>query len=148
MELDLITETLAAYNRKLRTFSCWKTHTLSAEGIKSLSKCSDLRELDLGWCLVLSDPGDCLTHIAQGCPNLTRLIVSGWRGLGDHQLLPIVRNCQKMRQLDLLGTKNITGDICDRALRTFQDLKLLDVSFSDGVNLRQVRINCATKTEF
>lgn len=140
IELDLITETIALYNRKLRTFSCWKIQSLTAEGIKSLAKCSELRELDLGWCLILSDPGDCLAHIAQGCPNLTRLILAGWRGVGDHQLLPVIRYCPRMQQLDLLGTRGITGDVCERVLRTFHDLKLLDVSFCDGVTMRLVSL--------
>lgn len=137
--LDLITETLSIHNKQLRTFSCWKSHSLTSAGIKHLSKCTELRELDLGWCLVLEDPGDCLTHIAHGCPHLTRLILSGWRGLADHQLLPIIRNCRKIEQLDLLGTRGITADFCSIALRTWSHLQLLDVSFCDGINSNQVK---------
>lgn len=130
---------LATYNKNIRTFSCWKGHSLTAEGIKHIAKCSNLRELDVGWCLIINDPGDCLTHLAQGCPKLTKLVISCWRGLGDHQLCPLIRYCTKLKQLDLLGTRNITADICERALEVFTQLELFDVSFCDGITNHQVR---------
>lgn len=140
--LDLITETLSIHNKQLRTFSCWKSHSLTTLGIKYLSKCTELRELDLGWCLVVEDPGDCLAHIAHGCPHLTKLILSGWRGLADYQLLPIVRNCRRIKQLDLLGTRGITAEFCSLALRKWPFMKHFDVSFCDGICSNQVIAFC------
>lgn len=71
-KLDQIAETVATYNRKLNSWSSWKTHSLSSEGVAYLARCSHLIELDVGWCFILNEPGDCLERIALGCKDLRR----------------------------------------------------------------------------
>lgn len=63
---------LVKYNPNLITWSSWKTKSLTYEGVKCFKNCPYLKELDLGWCLLSTDPGDCLEKIANGCRNLTR----------------------------------------------------------------------------
>ncbi|KAI4457269.1 f-box/tpr repeat protein pof3 [Holotrichia oblita] len=70
--LDSITEIVSQYNRNLVTWSSWKIERMTAIGVRNLAKCNRLRELDLGWCFISSDPEDCLEHIAQGCKDLRR----------------------------------------------------------------------------
>ncbi|GJQ85449.1 putative F-box LRR-repeat protein [Trypoxylus dichotomus] len=137
--LDNITEVVSQYNRNLVTWSSWKIERMTAVGVRNLAKCSRLRELDLGWCFISSDPEDCLEHIAQGCKDLRRLILSRWRGVCDHLLLPIIRSCKQLIQLDLLGV-HISGDICDIALVSLPKLQILDISFCDAVKSEQVAL--------
>lgn len=72
MRLEVVAEVVATYNKEIVTWSSWKTHSMTSLGVMYLARCKNLRELDLGWCLVLSHPDHCLEKIAQGCPNLKR----------------------------------------------------------------------------
>lgn len=72
VNLDQVVATVTEYNNNLRTWSSWKTCSLTAEGVRHFGKCPNIHELDLGWCLIYKDPGDCLTRIAEGCPQLKR----------------------------------------------------------------------------
>lgn len=149
----MITEVVAVYNKKIVTWSSWRTHSMTLLGVMNLGRCKNLKELDLGWCLVLCHPDHCLEKIAQGCPNLRRysslrhsfiftnsrrLILCGWRGLSDNLLIPIIQNCRKLEQLNLLGIKNITGEVCEMALSVLPNFKLLDISFCDSIEEEKV----------
>lgn len=142
--LDAVMETLASNNRGLRTMSSWKNFSLTSEGVKWLSRCRELREIDLGW--VFFEPHDSLSHIAQNCPHLTRLIIAVCRSLTDAQLLPVIRGCPKLQQLDLLGIRGVTVEVCERALKCLPDLQLLDISFCDGIQATQVLKQTDTPT--
>ncbi|XP_018566119.1 F-box/LRR-repeat protein 4 [Anoplophora glabripennis] len=138
--LDQVVETVVNYNKNLVTWSSWKTLSLTADGVKLFRECRDLRELDLGWCLINKDPGDCLEHVADGCKQLKRLILSGWRGLNDHLITPAVLMCKELSQLDLLGIKNISVDVCEKALLLLPKLRLLDISFCNSIRQDEVEI--------
>ncbi|KAK4874419.1 hypothetical protein RN001_013779 [Aquatica leii] len=138
--LDQVAETVSMFNPYLVTWSSWKTLSFTSEGIGHLARCSYLRELDLGWCLILNEPANCIEKISLGCKDLRRLIISGWRGVNDHLLLPLIRSCKQLTQLDLLGIKNISSDICERILASLPKLTLLDISFCDLIKTEQVLI--------
>lgn len=70
--LDDVVETVVEFNKNLLTWSSWKTLSLTADGVRSFGCCPNLVELDLGWCLVTKDPGNCLKFVAEGCPKLER----------------------------------------------------------------------------
>lgn len=67
--------------------------------------------------------------------------MSGWRGVSDNLLMPIIQNCKKLEQIDLLGIKNITGEVCEMALSTLPNLKLLDISFCDSIEEEKVNLS-------
>lgn len=138
--MDTIVEHMIKYNTAIKTFSSWKTISFTSDGIKKFRYCENLEELDLGWCLVNIDPGDCLSEIAMGCKKLRRLILSEWRGVSDQSLMPIILSCKELHQLDLLGLKNITSEVCEKALFLLPKLRLLDISFCDSVPQREVDI--------
>ncbi|KAJ8968519.1 hypothetical protein NQ317_004395 [Molorchus minor] len=140
MALDQVAEVVEKHNKFLTTWSSWKVVTFTSEGIKNFGKCPYLTELDLGWCLMSTDPGDCLEIIADGCRQLKRLILSEWRGLNDHLLMSIIMNCKELTQLDLLGIKNITANLCEKALLMLPKLRLLDISFCESVRQDEVEI--------
>ncbi|RZC40330.1 F-box/LRR-repeat protein 4, partial [Asbolus verrucosus] len=131
--LDQVVETVSNFNRNLTTWSSFKTTSLTSLGALHFAKCANLKELDLGWCFVFTHPGDSLEKIALTCRSLKRLIISQWRGVNDQMLLPVVMYCKNLTQLDLLGIKSITGDICERALMSLPNLRLLDISFCDSI---------------
>lgn len=136
--LDNVCDTLVQYNPNLVTWSSWKTRSLTFEGAKCFGKCPNLTELDLGWCLIGTDPGDCLEKIAFGCRLLRRLIISEWRGVHDYLLQPVLLNCKELNQLDLLGIKNITSELCEQALVLLPKLRLLEISFCDLIRQDEV----------
>ncbi|XP_017778667.1 PREDICTED: F-box/LRR-repeat protein 4 [Nicrophorus vespilloides] len=139
LQMDEITETLAANNPRLVSLSCWKLRSLTPDGVKHIGRLHRLRELDMGWCLLSNQPGDCLERISQGCPDLRRLILSNWRGLSDHHLLCIIRSCKKLTQLDILGIWNITEDFCERVFVSLPNLQLFDISFCNAISQTQVK---------
>ncbi|KAL1137854.1 hypothetical protein AAG570_009550 [Ranatra chinensis] len=112
--MDEVAQALGSYNKELVSVDFWKTHSLTPVGVKALSQCSKLEEVDLGWCLGLSIPGDCMTALAVGCPKLQKLFLAALRGIMDRDLLPFVLNCPKLQQIDLLGVRSITPHICLR----------------------------------
>lgn len=75
------------------------------------------------------------------CLCFYRLIISRWRGVTDQSLRSIIHYCKNLSQLDLVGIKNITGDVCEKALVYLKNLELLEVSFCDGIRNEQVRMS-------
>ncbi|ERL87168.1 F-box/LRR-repeat protein 4 [Dendroctonus ponderosae] len=138
--MNSVVETVTLFNKKLKTWSSWKTDSLTSDAVRKFSLCSNLEELDLGWCLLDSVPGDSLAEIANGCKRLKRLILSQWRGATDQSLMPIIISCKDLTQLDLIGIKNISSELCEKALFRLPKLRLLDISFCDGVRQEEVAI--------
>lgn len=139
-QVDDIFETLSNYNPKLVALSAWKVRTATPRGIQFLSRCHQLRELDVGWVLVLAETSNCLERIAHGCKDLRRLIISNWRNLTDHELLPIITTCKNLHQLDLLGIRNISPELVGYALASLPHLKLLDISFCSKITMDEVML--------
>lgn len=52
--MDEIAQILGTYNKELISVDFWKTYSLTPIGIKYLSQCSLLEEIDIGWWLVFS----------------------------------------------------------------------------------------------
>jgi hypothetical protein len=50
LNMDVVAECLSRHNRQLKSVDMWRSHlSLTTSGIKFLSKCSQLQEVDLGW---------------------------------------------------------------------------------------------------
>lgn len=47
--------------------------------------------------------------------------------------------CKELTQLDLLGIKNISADVCEKALLLLPKLRLLDISFCNSIRQDEVR---------
>ncbi|XP_066993757.2 F-box/LRR-repeat protein 4 isoform X2 [Anabrus simplex] len=138
--MDEVAQTLASCNPHLISVDFWKTYSLTPAGVKALGHCSNLEEVDLGWCLGFGAPGDSLLAVAKGCPHLKKLFLAALRGVGDRDLEPFIELCPEMEQVDLLGVRSITPEICIKFLTRCEKLKLLDVSFCDQVPDSQVAI--------
>lgn len=131
-------EIISVMNTKLRVLSAWKNVSLSSAGVIAISRCKELRELDLGWNFM--EPHDCLNYIAKNCRQLTSLVISVWRPITDNQLLPIIKHCTKLQNLDLLGIRSITVDFIDYAIRNLPELKWLDIGFCTNISAAHVSL--------
>lgn len=59
-------------------------------------------------------PVDSLAALSSGCPKLKKLFLTALRGVADKDLEPFIKNCPNLEQIDLLGVRGITSDICLR----------------------------------
>lgn len=52
LNMDDIATEIAASCTKLESIDCWKAQTLTVHGIRALTRCTNLKEIDFGWWLV------------------------------------------------------------------------------------------------
>nr|CAD7425229.1 unnamed protein product [Timema monikensis] len=131
--MDEIAQALALHCQNLVSVDFWKTYSLTPVGVRSLSMCSKLQEVDFGWCLGVGAPGNSLHALAKGCPGIKKLFLAALRGVGDRDLEPFMDFCPNMEQIDLVGVRSITSTVCMQFLTRFHRLRLLDVSFCDQI---------------
>lgn len=57
---------------------------------------------------------DCLHSLAKGCPRLRKLFLAALRNVSDRDLELFIQLCPEMEQIDLMGVRCITPEICLR----------------------------------
>ncbi|XP_049873276.1 F-box/LRR-repeat protein 4 [Pectinophora gossypiella] len=114
----------------------WKSYSLTPNGIRALHNCRKLQELDVGWCLQAGGSGEWLSWLSGG--ELRKLFLGALRGVCDRDLRALLPRMPRLSQLDLLGVRAVTPDICEAILAECKDLRLLDVSFCDQIQESQV----------
>ncbi|XP_046627361.1 F-box/LRR-repeat protein 4 isoform X1 [Neodiprion virginianus] len=117
----------------LESVDFWKSHSLTPHGVRALARCTMLREVDFGWCLGMGAPGESLRALAASCQNLEKVFLAALRGLTDRDLEPFLA-CSKLRQLDFLGARSLTPEICLRFLLYCTQLEMMDLSFCEGIS--------------
>ncbi|KOX72873.1 F-box/LRR-repeat protein 4 [Melipona quadrifasciata] len=117
----------------LESVDFWKAQTLTPHGVRALSHCTKLREVDFGWCGGMGAPGDSLRALLFSCRYLEKVFLAALRGLTDRDLEPLLL-CQRLQQLDLLGARSLTPDICYGILLFCPKLEMIDLSFCEGIN--------------
>ncbi|KAI5710290.1 hypothetical protein M8J75_007379 [Diaphorina citri] len=137
--MDEVAQALGEYNPHLISVDFWKTYSLTPVGVRAIAKCRKLQEVDFGWCLGVSIPGDCLSLLASSCPELRKLFMVALRGILDKDLDPFIQNCKRLEQVDLLGVRSISQEVCLRFLTKCPALRLLDVSFCDHISEADVQ---------
>ena len=125
--MNVIVDQLVNTNQQLRTLSCWKT-CLSSNKLSQISQLTELRELDLGWCLQYQ-PQDSFSEILLNCPHLKLLILSGFCGLTDNDLLDLLNYCPNLTYLDIQAVIDLTFETCQLILNSKQSLKFLDIAY-------------------
>ncbi|XP_012256957.2 F-box/LRR-repeat protein 4 [Athalia rosae] len=133
LNMDDIAIQVAYSCPQLESIDFWKSHSLTPHGVRALARCRQLREVDFGWCLGIGAPGDSLRALASSCHDLEKVFLAALRGLVDRDLEPFLA-CPKLRQLDLLGARSLTPDICLRFLLCCTELEMIDLSFCEGIN--------------
>lgn len=64
---------------------------------------------------------------------MEKVFLAALRGLNDRDIEPLLL-CHNLEQLDLLGARSLTPDICLRILLCCPQLKMIDLSFCDGIS--------------
>ncbi|KAI5635035.1 f-box-like domain-containing protein [Phthorimaea operculella] len=134
--MDEVAMALGANCPNLVSVDFWKSYSLTPNGIRALGNCRMLQELDVGWCLQAGGSGEWLAWLSGG--ELRKLFLGALRGVCDRDLRALLPRIPKLSQLDLLGVRAVTPDICDAILAECRDLRLLDVSFCDQIQESQV----------
>ncbi|XP_068633432.1 F-box/LRR-repeat protein 4 [Battus philenor] len=134
--MDDVAIALGANCPGLISVDFWKSYSLTATGIRALGNCKLLQELDVGWCLQAGNSGEWLASLAG--TELRKLFLGALRGVCDRDLRSLIPRTPKLAQLDLLGVRAVTPDICSDILASCCELKLLDVSFCDQILESQV----------
>ncbi|GJQ81663.1 hypothetical protein Trydic_g8541 [Trypoxylus dichotomus] len=132
-----VCETLASCNPHIQEVHIGEKRRVRAKGVKSLSRCSKLRILELEGGPFQCDPEDSLQHLAAGCPLLERLTLYGWKDVNDDALMPILHSCTQLKGLDLRGI-NITIKSCREAALSLPFLKTLDVYKCQRIKKAQI----------
>ncbi|XP_060861011.1 F-box/LRR-repeat protein 4 [Metopolophium dirhodum] len=131
--MDNVAYELSTWNKQLVSVDFWKSYTLSPTGLRYLTVLKQLEEIDLGWCLAMSIPGDSLLDLVKSCPKLKKIIVVSLRGVCDRDLLAFADFCPLLEQIDLVGLRAITVDACSKFLQKCKNLKLMDVNFCENI---------------
>ncbi|XP_018335639.1 S-phase kinase-associated protein 2 [Agrilus planipennis] len=114
-------------NTDLEILNLAMVEGLQLDGLKYLlSSCQKLRELNIAW-TYLDSP--CITYICCNlCSSLDRLNFSGCRKLlNDENVMDLVVNCPRLRELDLSDCTGITGEAVKHIVR-LEDLNFLALS--------------------
>ncbi|XP_065339884.1 F-box/LRR-repeat protein 4 [Cloeon dipterum] len=140
LNMDIVAESLAKNNRNLRSIDMWRSHlSITSIGIKYLSRCNKLEEVDLGWAEI-ETLGDCIQELAKHCPKLKKIFVPAMRGLTDRDINALINNCPLLEQVDVLGIRNISPEICFRLLTQCHNMRLFDVSYCDKITRAHVAL--------
>lgn len=132
LSMDEVAIQISQYNRQIVSLDMWKSQFLSSVGLKALSSCEHLEEVDFGWCLrTEAFPGEGLKTLLQNCRKLKKLFLAAIRGLSDRDLLIIAECCPELEQLDLMGVLGISQEGYFHILKHCHKLKLLDLSFCE-----------------
>ncbi|XP_055526114.1 F-box/LRR-repeat protein 4 [Wyeomyia smithii] len=139
VSMDEVALQISKHNQKLISLDMWKSHSLTSFGLEALAKCTELEEVDFGWCLREEPtPGESLRALVRSCPRLRKLYLAAIRGLTDRDLEAVATHCQQLEQLDLMGSMGISTEMCYRLLCRCKRLRLLDLSFCDNLDELQI----------
>lgn len=93
----------------------WKCHNLTTLGVRALSACHRLEELDFGWCLrEEASITESLKMLLQNCRNLKKLVLAAVRGISERDLENIAILCGNLETLDLMGIIGVSSEMCKR----------------------------------
>ncbi|KAB0798668.1 hypothetical protein PPYR_09661 [Photinus pyralis] len=121
-----IAEVIGEYNQNVEKVKFCENRHMRAKGLKGLARCNKLRILELTGGPYHCDPEDSLQQMAAGCPLLERLVIYGWKGINDDNLMPVLQCCTQLKNLDLRGI-DITIKSCREAALSLPLLKTMDV---------------------
>lgn len=139
LNMDEIAVQISMTNKEMISLDFWKSQSLTNQGLRALSECHELEELDLGWCLREAEaPTESLEKLLKSCPKLKKLFLTAVRGLTDRDLENIANHCPNLQQLDLMGIFGISTDSVEELLAKCKRLKLLDLSFCNQID--EIRI--------
>ncbi|ESZ97590.1 putative F-box/LRR-repeat protein 2 [Sclerotinia borealis F-4128] len=174
-ELDAFTDAPMVPQRRLRHLDLGRCHKLTSVGVKSLAHlCPDLEGLQLSGCLALTDSAlegvlattPRLTHLdlddlneltntllsdhlakAPCAPVLQHLSISFCENLGDTGMLPVIRACTGLQNIDMDNTK-ISDLVLIEAATTVRhrSSRTTNLQSHPRIGLRLVVFDCSNIT--
>lgn len=115
VSMDEICVQISVFNRSLKSIDMWKCHHLTTLGIRALSQCDRLEEVDFGWCLrEEASITETFKLLIQNCKNLKKLILAAVRGISERDLDNIANFCVNLEQLDLMGIVGVSSEKCKK----------------------------------
>jgi len=112
----------------LESIDLWRCSSVTERGIGALSHCDKLRDVDVGWCLGIQGTSGAMAHLVECCPDIERLYLTAHRQTGDREVKAIA-GLKKLRQLDILGNRNVSLSTIQDLMKSVESLELLDISF-------------------
>jgi hypothetical protein len=111
---------------QLRVLDLSYVALLNDIALRALTRCCQaLVELDLSWCESLS-PG-AFSYVAQFCQTLERLNVSR-TAIGDEEILAIIQKCGNLVELKIMKCSRITPAALETVIQEVMRTTCLDVS--------------------
>lgn len=115
VSMDELCFQISLSNKDLKTIDMWKCHSLTTLGLRALSRCYLLEEIDCGWCLrEEATITESLKLLIQSCKNLKKLVLAAVRGISERDLDNIADNCANLEQLDLMGIVGVSSEKCKK----------------------------------
>jgi F-box/leucine-rich repeat protein 2/20 len=111
-------------------------------GLKSISRCSELITLNLGFCLNISAEG--IIHIGACCSNLQELNLYRSVGTGDAGLEAIANGCPRLKSINISYCINVT-DNSMKSISRLQKLHNLEIRGCPGISsagLSAIALGC------
>ncbi|XP_024873907.1 F-box/LRR-repeat protein 4-like [Temnothorax curvispinosus] len=119
----------------LESIDLWQAHTLTSQGIDALADCKNLREVDFGWCDSRGSTtgyGDSFRRLLSSCEHLEKVFLVYFRQLTEHDLRALTL-CKNLKQLDLLGLRSLTTEVCYAFFINCPKLEMIDLSFCNNI---------------
>ncbi|KAH9309817.1 hypothetical protein KI387_037728, partial [Taxus chinensis] len=111
-------------------------------GLESLSRCSELITLKLGFCPNISDEG--IIHIGAHCSNLQEIDLYRSTGVGDAGLAAISNGCPRLKSINLSYCISVSDDALKSIsrLRKLHNLEIRGCSGISSVGLSAIALGC------
>eukprot|EP01018_Ginkgo_biloba_P000375 Gb_39800 [translate_table: standard] len=121
--------------------------SINNAGLESISRCSELTTLKLGFCSNISDAG--IIHIGARCSNLQELDFYRSVGVGDTGLAAIANGCSRLKTINLSYCIHV-NDNALKSLSQLQKLHNLEIRGCSGISsvgLSAIALGCKRLVE-
>lgn len=112
ISMDDVCMVISVFNPSIKTIDMWKSYAMSNRGLRALSECPMLEEINLGWTLRFDQESiltESLKLIVQNCKNLKRLDLSAVRGLIERDFENIANFALNLERLNLMGIVRLSS---------------------------------------
>lgn len=112
ISMDDVCMVVPVFNPRIRVIDMWKSYSMSNRGLRALSECAMLEDINLGWTLRFDQESiltESLKLIVQNCKNLKRLDLSAVRGLIERDFENIANFGLNLERLNLMGIVRLSS---------------------------------------
>ncbi|KAK2717450.1 F-box/LRR-repeat protein 4-like [Artemia franciscana] len=137
-EINHLVATIKEGNPGMKVLDLWRAGDLDMGAIEQLSSLTQLEELEIGWCACAASVR--ISQLVQSFQVLKKLGLAGLRVISDADLLAIADCCPNLESLDVTGNREITEIGCSRIILNCSKLKYLDISYCDNVGVEEIQL--------